>query len=64
MLCRVFIGCLKAKGMDTLGAWSADWYRESPAFEQGQAVEVLTPKTVVDVIGAGDVPRLNESAPA
>ena len=40
-------------------AWSPDGYGERPMLDQGQAVEVLTPKTVVEVIGAGYVPGVH-----
>ena len=32
---------------------------DGPRMDQGQAVEVLTPRTVVEVIGAGYVPELH-----
>ncbi len=36
--------------------WFPEGYREGHRVDQWQRVEVLTPRTVVDVIRAGDVP--------
>ena len=38
-------------------------YREGPRMDQGQVVEVLTPRTVVDVIRVGFVPGGQSARP-
>ena len=48
---------LKRKGRGW--AWAPEGYRDGRWMDQGQRVEVLTPRTVVDVIGAGYVPRMH-----
>ena len=50
---------LKWKGQ--VWAWSPDGYRDGPWMDQGQRVEVLTPRTVRAVIGVGYVPMVHGS---
>ena len=48
---------LKWKGW----AWSPESYRDGIWVDHGQAVEVLTPRTVVEVIRAGYMPGVHGS---
>ena len=48
---------LKWKGQ--VWAWSPEGCQGGPKLNQGQRIEVLTPKTVVDVIWAGDAPMVH-----
>ncbi len=50
---------LKWKGRTWI--WSAEGYQEGPMVGQAQSCEVLTPKTVVDVIRAGYLPSVHRS---
>ena len=45
------------KWMGRAWAWSPEGYGEGPRMDQGLAVKVLTPRTVVYVIRAGYVPE-------
>ena len=58
------VALLKWKGR--VWAWAPEEYRVGPRMDQGQEkrVEVLTPRTVVDVIRADYVPGVHRSAPA
>ena len=44
-------------------AWAPEEYREGTRMDQGQAVEILTPRTVLDVIRVGYVPEVHGSSP-
>ena len=39
--------------------WTPEGYRPGPLLNQPQPIEILTPKTIVDVIRAGYVPRVH-----
>ena len=52
---------LKWKGRPWV--WLAQGYGEGTWMDQGQAVEVLTPRTVVEVIRAGYIPGVHGSLP-
>ena len=52
---------LKWKGR--VWAWAPEEYREGTRMDRGQVVEVLTPRTVVDVIRAGYVSGVHGSLP-
>ena len=53
------VALLKWKGR--AWGWSPEGYRAGPRMDQGQPVEVLTPRTVVKMIGAGYVPEVHGS---
>ena len=56
------VALLKWKGQ--VWAWSPEGYLKLPVKDQGHPLEILTPKTVVDVHGAGYVPGVPGSGRA